>query len=79
MAWLHTVDRSFDAAFFTGAFVRSFQLGSLYALIAIGYTMVYGILRLINFAHGDVYMVGAFVAYFLFSASPMPWGWALFV
>jgi len=38
--------------------------GSIYALIALGYTMVYGILRLINFAHGDVYMVGAFVAYF---------------
>ena len=39
--------------------------GSIYALIALGYTMVYGILRLINFAHGDVYMVGAFAAYFL--------------
>ena len=38
--------------------------GSIYALIALGYTMVYGILRLINFAHGDVYMVGAFAAYF---------------
>jgi branched-chain amino acid transport system permease protein len=38
--------------------------GSIYALIALGYTMVYGILRLINFAHGDVYMVGAFTAYF---------------
>jgi branched-chain amino acid transport system permease protein len=39
--------------------------GSIYALIALGYTMVYGILRFINFAHGDVYMVGAFAAYFL--------------
>ena len=39
--------------------------GSIYALIALGYTMVYGILRLINFAHGDVYMVGAFAAYYL--------------
>jgi branched-chain amino acid transport system permease protein len=39
--------------------------GSIYALIALGYTMVYGILRLINFAHGDVYMVGAFSAYYL--------------
>jgi len=39
--------------------------GSIYALIALGYTLVYGILRLINFAHGDVYMVGAFAAYFL--------------
>jgi branched-chain amino acid transport system permease protein len=40
------------------------QLGSLYALIALGYTMVYGVLRLINFAHGDVYMVGAFVGFY---------------
>ena len=38
--------------------------GSVYALIALGYTMVYGILRLINFAHGDVYMLGAFFGYF---------------
>jgi branched-chain amino acid transport system permease protein len=37
--------------------------GSLYALIALGYTMVYGILRLLNFAHGDVYMIGAFIGY----------------
>jgi len=43
--------------------------GSIYALIALGYTMVYGILRLINFAHGDIYMVGAFAAYFLASAT----------
>ena len=36
------------------------SLGSIYALIALGYTLVYGILRLINFAHGDIFMVGAF-------------------
>jgi branched-chain amino acid transport system permease protein len=41
------------------------SLGSIYALIALGYTMVYGILRLINFAHGDVYMVGAYTGYYL--------------
>ena len=40
--------------------VNGFTWGSVYALIALGYTMVYGILRLINFAHGDVYMLGAF-------------------
>lgn len=40
------------------------QLGSLYALIALGYTLVYGVLRLINFAHGDVFMVGAVVCYY---------------
>ena len=37
--------------------------GSIYALIALGYTMVYGVLKLLNFAHGDVYMVGAFIGY----------------
>ena len=43
------------------------QLGFVYALIALGYTMVYGIVRLINFAHGDVFMVGAFVSYYAVS------------
>ena len=43
--------------------------GSIYALIALGYTMVYGILRLINFAHGDIYMVGAFAAYYIARAA----------
>ncbi len=42
--------------------------GGIYALIALGYTMVYGVLRLINFAHGDVYMLGAFAGYFLANA-----------
>lgn len=41
------------------------QLGSIYALIALGYTMVYGIIGLINFAHGDFLMVGAFIAFFV--------------
>jgi branched-chain amino acid transport system permease protein len=44
--------------------VNGIQLGFVYALIALGYTMVYGIVKLINFAHGDVFMVGAFVSYF---------------
>lgn len=43
-------------------------LGSVYALIAIGYTLVYGILRMINFAHGDIMMIGAFGGYFVFEA-----------
>ena len=42
--------------------VNGLSLGSIYALIALGYTMVYGIIKLINFAHGDIYMLGAFVA-----------------
>jgi branched-chain amino acid transport system permease protein len=45
--------------------VNGLSLGSIYALIALGYTMVYGVLRLINFAHGDVYMVGAYAGYFI--------------
>lgn len=44
--------------------VNGLQLGFVYALIALGYTMVYGIVRLINFAHGDVFMVGAFASYY---------------
>ena len=47
--------------------VNGLQLGFVYALIAMGYTMVYGIVRLINFAHGDVFMVGAFVSYYAIS------------
>ncbi len=44
--------------------INGITWGSIYALIALGYTMVYGVLRLINFAHGDVYMVGAFVGFY---------------
>lgn len=44
--------------------VNGISLGSIYALIALGYTMVYGIIKLINFAHGDVFMVGAFVGFY---------------
>ena len=79
MYYLHGVNENFNAAFFAGAAVRSVQLGSLYALIALGYTMVYGIIRLINFAHGEVFMVGAFAAYFLFSATPFAWPVAVVV
>ncbi len=45
--------------------INGLSIGAVYALIALGYTMVYGVLKLINFAHGDVYMVGAVIAYFL--------------
>lgn len=45
--------------------VNGLILGSVYALIALGYTMVYGIIKLINFAHGDLYMMGAFIGYYL--------------
>ena len=58
---------------------NALTLGSLYALIAIGYTMVYGILRLINFAHGDILMVGAYFVFFGTFAFGWPWGVAAVV
>ena len=45
--------------------INGIQIGSIYALIALGYTMVYGIVRLINFAHADIFMVGAYMGFFL--------------
>ncbi|MBN2260040.1 MAG: branched-chain amino acid ABC transporter permease [Clostridiales bacterium] len=53
-------------------------LGSLYALIAIGYTMVYGILRLINFAHGDIFMISTYIVFYGVTMFLMPW-WVAFV
>ncbi|WP_407398259.1 branched-chain amino acid ABC transporter permease [Treponema sp.] len=53
---------------FLKQFVNGLSLGSIYALIALGYTMVYGIVKLINFAHGDVMMVGAYTGYFILRA-----------
>lgn len=50
---------------FLQQFINGIQTGSVYALIAVGYTMVYGVLKFINFAHGDVYMMGAYVGFFL--------------
>ena len=44
-------------------FINGLNIGSIYALIALGYTMVYGIAKLINFAHGDVIMVGAYISF----------------
>src|SRR6478672_9760401 len=46
-------------------FVNGLTIGAIYALVAIGYTMVYGIIELINFAHGDVFMVGAFTSMYV--------------
>ena len=44
--------------------INGISLGSIYALIALGYTMIYGIIKLINFAHGDIYMIGAYFGFF---------------
>ena len=57
--------------------INGISLGSVYALVALGYTMVYGIVRLINFAHGDVYMVGAFAGYFAIKTFKLPFFAAL--
>lgn len=59
--------------------INGLQLGLVYALIALGYTMVYGIVRLINFAHGDVFMIGAFVGYLGFAHWGLPWPIAIVV
>ncbi|MFO7177458.1 MAG: branched-chain amino acid ABC transporter permease [Pseudomonadota bacterium] len=69
--------------------INGLSLGSIYALIALGYTMVYGILRLINFAHGEVFMVGAYTGFYTAhalgveryeaSGAPFPLGFALLV
>jgi branched-chain amino acid transport system permease protein len=53
-----------DPRLFLQFVLSGLQLGFVYAMIALGYTMVYGIVKLINFAHGDVFMVGAFVSFF---------------
>lgn len=56
--------RTNGPVYFMQAVVDGVKLGFVYALIALGYTMVYGIVRLINFAHGDVFMVGAFASFY---------------
>ncbi|MCH5278008.1 MAG: branched-chain amino acid ABC transporter permease [Desulfovibrionaceae bacterium] len=60
-------------------FLNALTLGSLYGLIAIGYTMVYGILRLINFAHGDILMLGAYFVFYGISTFLLPWPLAVVV
>src|SRR6476660_7253724 len=57
---------------FVQQLVNGLTLGSVYALIALGYSMVYGILKLLNFAHGEVYMIGAFIGYGVLTASGGP-------
>ena len=52
-------------AFLLQQLINALTIGAIYALIALGYTMVYGVLRLINFAHSEMFMVGGHVAFFL--------------
>jgi len=64
-------------ATFIQHFLNSLTLGSLYALIAIGYTMVYGILRLINFAHSEIFMLGAYFVFWGITLFHLPWAFAM--
>ena len=57
---------------FLSYLIGGLGLGSVYAIIALGYSMVYGIAKMLNFAHGDIIMVGAFVAYFALSSFGLP-------
>ena len=57
---------------FLSYLIGGLGLGSVYAIIALGYSMVYGIAKMLNFAHGDIIMVGAFVAYFSITSYHLP-------
>jgi len=61
-----------QSSLFLQQLVNGITLGGVYALIAVGYTMVYGVIQLINFAHGEIYMLGAFLAYTLVAVVGMP-------
>jgi branched-chain amino acid transport system permease protein len=63
VVWKIGVSLFTNPTIFLQQVINGLQLGFVYALIALGYTMVYGIVRLINFAHGDVFMIGAFMSY----------------
>lgn len=64
--------------FFLQQLINGLSLGSLYALIAVGYTVVYGIVSLINFAHGEIFMVGAFGSYAVWILLGRPTDWGLY-
>ena len=58
---------------FLNHLISGISLGSVYAIIALGYTMVYGIAKMLNFAHGDVIMVGAYICFYAISSYGLPW------
>lgn len=66
-------------SYFLQQLINGLQLGFVYALIALGYTMVYGIVRLINFAHGDVFMIGAYLGFFALANWGLPFPVAIIV
>ncbi|MGN0625418.1 MAG: branched-chain amino acid ABC transporter permease, partial [Oscillospiraceae bacterium] len=57
---------------FLNFLISGISLGSIYAIIALGYTMVYGIAKMLNFAHGDVIMVGAYICFYAISRFELP-------
>jgi branched-chain amino acid transport system permease protein len=65
--------------YFAQQAINAIQLGSIYALIALGYSMVYGVLVMINFAHGDVFMVSTFLCFLLLLVLPVPFVAALII
>jgi branched-chain amino acid transport system permease protein len=65
--------------YFAQQAINAIQLGSIYALIALGYSMVYGVLVMINFAHGDVFMVSTFFCFLLLLVLPVPFVAALII
>ena len=69
MDWQNLFDAS---SLFLQQLVNGLTVGGVYALIAVGYTMVYGVIELINFAHGEIYMLGAFIAYHLVTVYHVP-------
>ncbi|MDE7404994.1 MAG: branched-chain amino acid ABC transporter permease, partial [Lachnospiraceae bacterium] len=64
---------------FISYLINGISLGSVYAIIALGYTMVYGIAKMLNFAHGDVIMVGSFTIFFSVSMQGLPTGIGIFL
>lgn len=64
---------------FVQQLINGISLGSIYALIALGYTMIYGILKLINFAHGDIYMLGAYIGFVCTTILQLPFLPSLFI
>ena len=71
-----------QSSLFLQQLVNGITLGSIYALIAVGYTMVYGVIQLINFAHGEIYMLGAFISFSLLTGLfgvGLPFGLAVIV
>jgi branched-chain amino acid transport system permease protein len=76
-AWWYVA--SYGPTVFLQQFINGLQRGSIYALIALGFTIVYGIIQLINFAHGDIFMFGAYMAAFVGGALLTQGHWAAFV